>query len=670
MLESRRFEWIAVICIGVVLLLTTVAVIWPESFDALTQEQESLQYPEKMFGQPVIEMDIAMNEDDWDTMIENKMTKEYRSCDLTINGETFSGVGIRTKGNSSLSNVQGERLSFRFDFDHYVYHQTYYGLEQMVVNNLQADATYMKDYVAYDLMSYMGVQAPLHTFVFLTVNGEPFGVYLAVEVYESDYLERTEQDPSTRLYNVKSSGFNTYESAEVDPETAEVISTKGFVEASGQGMGGMPPPPPGGMDQPGEMPPPLPGGMVPPGDGDGETAPQLAAPNQGGEQAQSQPTDEDGQPGPGQQPPEPPGGAGGGGDLVYTDNQTESYPYIFANAVFEDTTAADYARVIRAIYVLNQEGVMPEELEQYWDVDEILRYFAVHTFMVNSDSYTGSMTQNYYLAELDGKVSVLPWDYNLSFGAMEVPGGNGHGGAPPGGPPAGGGGVEAAGKLPEETGEAPAEQERLGTTDSDQATAVINFAIDTPVFSVSMEERPLLSSLLRIDEYREKYHSYLSQLSEYASNDFLEKLRQVEEAIFPYVQQETEAFFTAEQQYAGAAALQRCIVLRSQSIQKQLSGEISPVEEEQGEDTLVKADFALSELGSMGGGPPPDAGTSFEENGEALPAGGGGEVPPAPPGGPPELSPQTEKGGGAILGGSVAILLAGFLLAGRFRRRY
>ena len=31
------------------------------------------------------------------------------------------------------------------------------------------------------------------------------------------------------------------------------------------------------------------------------------------------------------------------------------------------------------------------DLEKYLDVDEILRYFAVNTFLVNLDSYAGSM---------------------------------------------------------------------------------------------------------------------------------------------------------------------------------------------------------------------------------------------------------------------------------------
>ena len=51
-------------------------------------------------------------------------------------------------------------------------------------------------------------------------------------------------------------------------------------------------------------------------------------------------------------------------------------------------------------------------------MDAVLRYFVVHNFVVNGDSYTGSMIHNYYLYEQDGKLSMLPWDYNLAFGGV------------------------------------------------------------------------------------------------------------------------------------------------------------------------------------------------------------------------------------------------------------
>ena len=52
-------------------------------------------------------------------------------------------------------------------------------------------------------------------------------------------------------------------------------------------------------------------------------------------------------------------------------------------------------------------------------MDEVIRYFVVHNFVCNSDSYTGVMVHNYYLYEEDGQLSMIPWDYNLAFGGFE-----------------------------------------------------------------------------------------------------------------------------------------------------------------------------------------------------------------------------------------------------------
>ena len=55
----------------------------------------------------------------------------------------------------------------------------------------------------------------------------------------------------------------------------------------------------------------------------------------------------------------------------------------------------DYQRVIEALKALS-EG---RDLEKYFDVDQILRYFAAHTIVVNLDSYSSGMAQNYYIYE-------------------------------------------------------------------------------------------------------------------------------------------------------------------------------------------------------------------------------------------------------------------------------
>jgi hypothetical protein len=76
----------------------------------------------------------------------------------------------------------------------------------------------------------------------------------------------------------------------------------------------------------------------------------------------------------------------------------------------------DYAALFRFLEVLNKE---PEktfvgEIEKVLDVDEVLRYLAVSSVIVQLDTYTG-MGHNYYLYEVDGKFTIIPWDINMAF---------------------------------------------------------------------------------------------------------------------------------------------------------------------------------------------------------------------------------------------------------------
>ena len=106
-------------------------------------------------------------------------------------------------------------------------------------------------------------------------------------------------------------------------------------------------------------------------------------------------------------------GSQGGANLNYTDDDLDSYETIWDGEV-TDSGKSDHKRVIKALKHIS-EGT---DLEKYMDIDNLLRYMAVHIFAVNDDSLSGSMAHNYYLYESGGTLNLLPWDYNLSFGGM------------------------------------------------------------------------------------------------------------------------------------------------------------------------------------------------------------------------------------------------------------
>ena len=95
-------------------------------------------------------IDIVM--DDWDGFLDTCTNEEYTICTVVIDNESYKNVGIRAKGNTSLTQVASygnDRYSFKIEFDHYDNTKSYYGLDKLSLNNIIQDNIYLKDYLSY-----------------------------------------------------------------------------------------------------------------------------------------------------------------------------------------------------------------------------------------------------------------------------------------------------------------------------------------------------------------------------------------------------------------------------------------------------------------------------------------------------------------------------------------
>lgn len=581
MITSKHIHVWTLIAVGIVTCFMCIFLFKSEVLGIVPVPHVS-EYAEKLFDKNAVStIDIQMDPKEWQNMLDNALQEEYVKCDVVINGETIYNVGIRPKGNTSLTQVANDpntdRVSFKFEFDHYVKGQTYYGLDKLVVNNMYADATYMKEYLSYDLMDYMGIKTPLYAFTSITVNGEPWGLYLALEALEESFAIRNYGADYGKLYKPETMNMGGGGKIPNEGDRPEMPQgDKGGqipMQNGAEGEGGKIPMPSEAEGESGQMP--IPGG-------EGGEASQMPTPGNeesqmptpsgvGGEESQiSMPSEEDRQM-VGNKPPEMPSrefpredfkdkGQGmpmdrdsGGSNLVYTDDNLESYKTVFESAVFK-TSDEDKGRVVTALKKLS----LGEELETYINVPEVLKYFAANTILVNLDSYLSNMQHNYYLYEEKGQLSMLPWDYNLSFGTFQ-------GGS---------------------------------------STAVINFPIDTPVSGVSLEERPIIGKLLEVSEYKDAYHNDLeSAIASYFESGLYEKrIDQLDALIGDYVREDATAFYSYDEYKASLTVLKAFGRLRAQSIRGQLEGTIPSTTETQKneQEKLIQADsINLSLLGSQ-----------------------------------------------------------------------
>ena len=555
-------KWIDRICVAAVVLSLLLTMLFMNG-EALGIQSTGkvIGYKNRLFDTSRVHtIDIVM--DDWDGFLSTCQSEEYSACSVVIDGESYKNVGIRGKGNTSLSSVAtmgSSRYSFKLEFDHYDSTKSYHGLDKLSLNNLIQDNTMMKDYLTYQMMNAFGVASSLCSFVYITVNGEDWGLYLAVEGVEESFLQRNYGNDYGELYKPDSMSFggrgngrdfdiNDFktqdgeESGDASGRTGQSGQSGQMPGQSGQmpGFGGFDPSSAsGGGGRPGNT-----------GDGSsggqGTTQPPSDTPSGGADFGDFDPSSMFG------------GGKfggmggfsfGGSSDvkLQYIDDDPESYSNIF-NSAKTDISDGDRTRLIASLKSLSAY----EDLENVLDMDAVLRYFVVHNFVVNGDSYTGSMIHNYYLYEENGRLSMIPWDYNLAFGTF------------------------------------------MGGT----GTSSVNEAIDDV-----LSDRPMQAWIFSDETYTQRYHELYTEFL-----NTVDAARIIEEAyglIAGYVEKDPTKFCTYEEFETGVQALKTFCSLRRESVQGQLDGTIASTSEGQNADPASRInadDLNLSDMGTMNNG--------------------------------------------------------------------
>lgn len=461
------------------------------------EDAEAKEYPylDNLFAEGVVnEINIEISEEDWADLVENPLEETYYAVDVTINGETLSNVALRTKGNNTLTSVassDSDRYSFKIDFDYFNDGENYYGLKKLNLNNNYGDASYMREYISYRIMGEMGIPVPATSYTHITINGEEWGLYLAVEPIDEVFLERTFGDSTGDLYK---------------PD-------------------------------------------------------------------------------------------GTGADLVYRGDDMSEYPGLVLKTNEETSDGSAILDLMKAL----ESG---EGLEDVLDVDEVLRYLAANVALANYDSYLGNTTHNYYLYEQDGRFTIVPWDYNYSFGGF------------------GGGEVDiyeptnqsmgmGGGRHPDmengETqtaeGENAAEEQAGQMPESMNAERPENMEMQMPEGMERPEgmggsnEKPLVDTLLSQDALLAQYESYLAEIAEtYFTEAYMSQIvSETAEMIAPYVEKDATAFFTYDEFLEASSAdatdpnsLVYFAVSMAESIETQLAG---------GEPTFHTSSFVAAAVG-------------------------------------------------------------------------
>ncbi|MFR9649234.1 MAG: CotH kinase family protein [Rikenellaceae bacterium] len=207
----------------------------------------------------VLRLDLTISSSNWSSMLSdlssnissgnnmmggNNMdsdlgfTPVWKSCTVTFNDTDWYKVGVRFKGNSSLSTTYSSgnrKLSLKLSFDKYeddypaLTNQRFYGFKQLNLNNNYNDESLMREKIGAELFRSFGIAAPQTSFCEVYIDkgsgAEYFGLYTIVEEVDDTLIDDTEwfSDGGGNLYKPEDDAASfksgTYDTSEFNLKT-------------------------------------------------------------------------------------------------------------------------------------------------------------------------------------------------------------------------------------------------------------------------------------------------------------------------------------------------------------------------------------------------------------------------------------------------------------------
>jgi spore coat protein CotH len=494
-----------------------------------TDDSSAPFYPDR-----VVTVRFVMTEENWTYLKEHASEESYVKADMWYDGELVPDIALRPKGNSSLATTISRgsiKFGLKADLNFFNAARSLDGVKKLNFNNGFSDPTFMREVLSYELFEQMGLPTPRASFVDVYVNDIHLGLYTMVEQIDQNFLARYFTDTSGNLYKPE------MPAAYLNWTEEDIVVSDSTVDESDVNLGG------GtlneilealGQDTTGQ-----------------EPEATVTVPNPGG-LFRNQPTDN-------VTPPfrVPQNLPGAGIAPVGVVGMGSRGAYLEQMGLKTNENKPEHSALFRFLDILNNEpdATFAEEIEKVLDVDQVLRFLAVSAVLVHLDNYIG-MGHNYYLYEVNGKFTIIPWDLNMSFGNFNS-------------------GLDRNG--------------------------IINFLIDEPTAG-AVADRPLVARLLAVPDYLETYHRYISEMinGPFASEVMDASIDALADLIRPYVTADTLKFFTLKsfESFIGDGAasaggtipniiglnigLKAFVAERIASIEKQLAGELASTNNGQG----------------------------------------------------------------------------------------
>lgn len=152
----------------------------------------------------VVEAGIVLSDESYAALLSDPYT--WVEGAFVYEGRSYAPIAVRVKGENSFLPIS-QKSSLKLKFDAYVDGGEFLGMQEITFNNMSNDYSMMHEHVAYWMYRQAGVPAARANHAWLTLNGEPYGLFANVETVDRTLIGRWFADPEGTLYEVHDVDF-------------------------------------------------------------------------------------------------------------------------------------------------------------------------------------------------------------------------------------------------------------------------------------------------------------------------------------------------------------------------------------------------------------------------------------------------------------------------------
>jgi len=130
----------------------------------------------------------------------NRSPYEEVAGGLGVGAVYLSPVGVRLKGQWGSLRDLNSKAGFKIDLNEWIEGVEVLGVKMLTLNSMVQDPSFVHEHLAYTLFRDLDVPTPRVGYVWLSLNGEPRGLYLNVETPDDRLLGRWFDDVEGNLY--------------------------------------------------------------------------------------------------------------------------------------------------------------------------------------------------------------------------------------------------------------------------------------------------------------------------------------------------------------------------------------------------------------------------------------------------------------------------------------